>query len=313
MTTVPLGTTRAAVSAMALGTAYFGTTVSEDAAFAVLDAYVATGGTFIDTANMYAGWVPGGRGGESEAVVGRWMKDRRNRFRLFVATKVGLPYDGVAEGLRAATIREECERSLKRLGVEQIDLYYTHRDDRATPAEEFMAALDGLVRQGKVRHLGASNITAWRLVECNWIARTRGLAEYACLQQRFTYLRPRPNVDFAPQVPVTEEMLDCLRAHGMPLVCYGPLLKGTIDHPTKPLDPRYAWADTDARLAALRAVVAEVGATANQTILAWMLRLSPRVIPLFSASRPGQVRENLAALNVRLTNEQMARLNQSGV
>lgn len=313
MTTVPLGQTRASVSAMALGTAYFGTTVSEDAAFSVLDAYVEAGGTFIDTANMYAGWVPGGQGGESEALIGRWMKQRRNRFKLLLSTKVGLPYTGVAQGLRASTIRDECEKSLTRLGVEHVDLYFTHRDDRETPIEEFMAALDGLVRQGKAKYLGASNITPWRLIEANWVARTRGLAEYVCVQQRFTYLRMKPNVQLDQQVPVSDEMLDCLRSHNLPLMCYGPLLKGTIDNPNKPLDPRYVWADTDARLAALRDVAREVGASVNNVIFAWMMRISPRCIPLFSASKPEQVKENLAAMNVKLSNEQMARLNEAGM
>jgi aryl-alcohol dehydrogenase-like predicted oxidoreductase len=224
-----------------------------------------------------------------------------------------LPYTGVPQGLRAQTIREECERSLRRLGVEQIDLYFTHRDDRETPTEEFMMALDALVREGKVKYIGASNITAWRLVEANWVARSRGLAEYCCVQQRFTYLRMRPNVHMEQQVAVGEEMLDCLRSHGMPLMCYGPLLKGTIENRDKPLDPRYTWPDTDARLAALREVADELSVHPNKVVLAWLTRISPRCIPLFSASKPEQVRENLSAMNVKLTNEHVARLNEAGL
>jgi len=143
---VKLGKSHLEVSALAMGSDLIGSKIDRDTAFKLFDFYSENGGTFIDTANMYACWLPGCAGGESETTIGAWMKDRRNRDRMVISSKLAFDYPGCEGGLSAAEIQRECDKSLKRLGTDRIDLYYAHRDDRAIPLEETMKALDGLVK-----------------------------------------------------------------------------------------------------------------------------------------------------------------------
>lgn len=314
MRTLPLGNTGVDVSALCLGAMYFGTRQDERASYGLLDQYVAAGGSFIDTANIYAHWVEGYWGGESETVLGRWMQARSNRNELFLASKVGFELPGVERGLRAAQIEAECEKSLRRLGVETIDLYYAHVDDRKTPLEETMAAFDRLVTAGKVRFIGASNYRAWRLEQAHWVAKTNNWPAFCCVQQRYTYLRPKPGADFDPQLFANEDLLDYARArrHDFTLLAYSALLGGAYARDDRPVPEQHAGPDTDARLRALREVAEEVGATVNQVVLAWMLRSDPPVLPLIAASSEAQLAENIGALDVKLSADQMQRLNEAG-
>jgi len=148
---------------MGLGTMYFGSRVDERASFDILDCYVAHGGTFLDSANKYASWVPGFQGGESECLIGRWMKDHGNRHQLFITSKVGFPYDNIPRSLKKETIVSECEKSLTRMGVDAIDLFFAHAFDEATLPEETMEAFYQLIKSGKIRFAGASNYYAWQL------------------------------------------------------------------------------------------------------------------------------------------------------
>ena len=157
-----LGRTGLRVSALCLGGNTFGWTTDRDASFAVLDRYAEAGGNFIDTADSYSSWIDGHRGGESETLIGEWLARGPRRDGLIVATKVGSGAEDVPPGLGRKQVIDGCEASLRRLGVERIDLYFAHRDDPSTPLEETLAAFDELVRSGKVRHLGASNYRAQR-------------------------------------------------------------------------------------------------------------------------------------------------------
>jgi aryl-alcohol dehydrogenase-like predicted oxidoreductase len=148
METQKLGKTGVDVSALCLGAMYFGTRNDQATSYRVLDKYVEAGGTFIDTANIYAHWVKGFKGGESETLLGEWMQGRGNRDKLFIASKVGFGYPGVPVGLRANQIEEECNKSLRYLKIDTIDLYYAHVDDRKTPLEETLEAFDKLVKAG---------------------------------------------------------------------------------------------------------------------------------------------------------------------
>lgn len=168
---------------LCLGGNVFGWTADEGESFAVLDAYAAAGGNFIDTADAYSSWVPGHSGGESESIIGRWLALRGLRGRIVVATKVGM-LKGL-EGLAPATIRAAAEASLRRLGVDRIDLYYAHKDDEKTPLEETLRAFDELVRTGKVRYIAASNYTAPRLAEALQISAREGLARFVGLQPHY--------------------------------------------------------------------------------------------------------------------------------
>jgi aryl-alcohol dehydrogenase-like predicted oxidoreductase len=311
MRTVPLGDTDVRVSAFCLGTMYFGSRTDRETSYRLLDRYVEAGGSFLDTANIYARWVPGFKGGESETLLGEWMRERGNRSQTFVATKVGFQYPGVERGLRVHQIEAECEKSLQRLGVDAIDLYYAHVDDRDTPMEETMEAFDRLVRAGKVRLIGASNFLAWRLEEARWVSQTRGWAEYCCIQQRHSYIRPKPGASFAPQIATNDDLLDYCRVRDVTMLAYSPLLSGACTRTDRAFSEQYLGPDTDVRMAVLNAVAAEVGATANQVVLAWMVQSDPPVIPLVAASTVEQMEENLRALEVALGPEQMARLNQA--
>jgi aryl-alcohol dehydrogenase-like predicted oxidoreductase len=302
MREIDLGDSGARVSALCLGTMFFGTTVDEATSFRLLDRYHEVGGRFIDTADIYAFWVEGGEGGESESLIGRWMRERGNRDELFLATKVGA---APGDALSAATIRRGAEDSLRRLGTDRIDLFYAHADDRSTPLEETVGGFGELVADGTARHLGCSNTMAWRIERARAIARA---GRYCCVQQRHSYLRPRPGADFEGQLPSSDELLDYCAAEGVGLLAYAALLGGAYTRADRPVPAGYAGPEADARLAALRAVAEETGATPNQVVLAWMLQGTPPAIPLIGASGEAQLEENLAALDVDLSEDQLARL-----
>jgi aryl-alcohol dehydrogenase-like predicted oxidoreductase len=311
MKTLSLGKTGVEVSAFCLGAMYFGSRTDNENSYQILDRYVEAGGAFLDTANIYARWVPGYVGGESETVLGEWMRERKNRAQMFIASKVGFDYPGVERGLRAQQVVAECEKSRERLGIDTIDLYYAHRDDRNTPMEETLEAYDRLIEAGKVRFIGASNFLAWRLEEAHWVSQTHGWAEYCCVQQRYSYIRPKPGASFDPQTAANDDLLDYCRTRGMRLLAYSPLLGGAYTRADRAFADQYLGPDTDARVEALRAVAEETGATANQIVLAWMVQSDPGVIPLVGASTVEQLQEDLGAQDVKLSTEQMARLNDA--
>lgn len=177
-----LGRSGLHVSTLVLGGNVFGWTIDQPAAFAVLDAYVAAGGNCLDTADGYSIWVPGNQGGESETIIGAWMKSRGNRDRIVVATKVGWELSPTKKGLSRSYILQAVEGSLTRLQTDYIDLYQSHRDDPATTPEETLEAYRELVRAGKVRVIGASNFGADRLAASLEVSRERGYPRYESLQ-----------------------------------------------------------------------------------------------------------------------------------
>lgn len=187
------------VSALCLGTMHFGTTVDEDSAFAILDRFIEAGGTFIDTANTYAFWVPGCTGAESEELLGRWVTSRRARDQVVLATKVGaLPdppgadWPEHAEGLSRRVVRDQTAASMRRLGVDHLDVCYAHIEDRRTPLADTVDTFASLVADGMARVVGCSNHAAWRVASAREIARAAGVPGFTCVQQRHTYLRQFP-------------------------------------------------------------------------------------------------------------------------
>ncbi|MCC7204785.1 MAG: aldo/keto reductase [Phycisphaeraceae bacterium] len=313
MKTLELGNTGVKVSALCLGTMNFGTRNSKELSYELLDQYVAAGGSFLDTANCYSWWNPPGKGGESESLLGQWLKDRKLQGKMFIATKVGFTYPPVPTSLKPALILQECDKSLNRLGVDAIDLYYAHRDDTDTPQEESLAAFDKLIKAGKIRLIGASNFLAWRMEQARWVSSTRKLANYCCVQQRFTYLRANSNADFSPQRNASSELVEWCALNGLTFLAYSPLLSGAYTRQDRKFSPQYQSPDSDARLAALRSVAHEVSATPNQVIYAWMLAQPSPIIPLMAAGSADQMKENLAAPDVKLTAEQVKRLDDAGV
>jgi aryl-alcohol dehydrogenase-like predicted oxidoreductase len=306
---------------IALGTIPFGTTVSTRDTFAILDRFVDAGGTMLDTANNYPFWYDGCTGDESEATIGAWFAARGNavRDRITLGTKVGarprVPGDRTlesAEGLSAGTIKAAAEQSLRRLGTDRIDLYWAHIEDRAVPLEETGGAFGELVRAGKVREIGASNLPAWRLERARGLAAALGWAPYTHVQLRHTYLRPRPGVPLpeSGHVLATDEMLGYVREQpDLTLWAYNTLMAGSYVRPDRPLGPAYDHPGTEARLAALHEVAKERDLTLNQVVLAWVL--ADRVVPIVGVSTMDQLEEAIEASAVRLDDETLTRLNSA--
>jgi aryl-alcohol dehydrogenase-like predicted oxidoreductase len=295
-----------------MGTDVLGSKIDQDTTFSLLDYYFNEGGNFIDTGNFYASWLPGCSGGESETVIGAWMKARGNRDAVVISSKLAFDYPGCEGGLSAHEIERECEKSLKRLQTDRLDLYYAHRDDRDVPQEETMSAFDRLIKAGKVRALGASNVAVWRIAAANMIAKVDNLTPYSVVQQRYTYLRPRNGADFGPQIVIGSELRDFAFTEGVALIAYSVLLQGAYSRTERDLPVQFVGTDSDDRLKALSDVSAEVGCSVNQIIIAWMRQSNPSVLPIIAGSKIGQLKENIAALNVILTAEQMHALNTAG-
>jgi aryl-alcohol dehydrogenase-like predicted oxidoreductase len=312
MRKLKLGTSDVEVSALCFGTDLIGSRIDRQTSFRLLDLFHENGGTFVDTGNFYAAWLPGCKGGESETTIGSWMKERGNRHEVAIASKIGFDYPGCQGGLSAAEIERECEKSLQRLATDRLDLYYAHRDDPETPLEETMEAFDRLIRAGKTRAIGASNLRAWRIAEANAVARDHGWARYTVVEQRHTYLRPRHGADFGPQVCINEDLKGYCRSRGITLIAYSTLLQGAYTRPDRPVPAQYAGPDAEVRLEALRGVADETGATLNQIVVAWLLQSDPPILPIIAGSQPGQVIENIGALKVRLSEDQIRRLDTAG-
>jgi len=312
MKKVVLGNTNETVSAFCLGAMHFGTKVPKETAFTLLDLYCDKGGMFIDTANCYTHWDENGRGGESEELLGEWFASRGNRKDIFIATKVGSPYTGVEAGLQKERIISECEKSLKRLGIETIDLYYAHRDTRHVPLEETLEAFDSLVKSGKVKHIAVSNYMPWRIQKALDISESKKLAAYSCVQFRYSYLRQNESGSHSVHLYVDRNMIDFLQQTRMPLIAFSPLLRGAFTNSEKKIPEVFIGPDSDLRMETLRKCAQEVGATPNQVLLAWLAKRPFQTIPLFSASTEAQLKENLGAADLELSDEILERLNTAG-
>jgi aryl-alcohol dehydrogenase-like predicted oxidoreductase len=307
---------RLTVSGLCLGTMYFGYRTDEETAFAILDRFREAGGTFLDTANNYGQWH--GEAGESERVIGRWLRSRKAAADMVIATKVGarttVPGDPDSrhwQGLGGDTIRADAQTSLRNLGIDRIDLYYAHIDDRSTPLAETVGAFGELARAGTVRLLGASNTATWRIERARALAEAAGVPAYSCVQEEYTYLLPHPGPG---QVSIAgEELLDYAAAEQLTVLAYSPLLAGAYARPHQPVRAAYDHAGNEPRRAALRTVAAELGVTQNQVVLAWLMhRRQPRVIPIPGASSVEQLDEILAASELKLDPDVVDGLDTAG-
>ena len=314
-----LGHTGEQVSALCLGCLQFGSRDDQQLSYSILDAYVEAGGRFLDTANNYVFWREGCYGGESEKMLGQWMAERKNRDDIFLATKVGAKpsfkggnFDD-AEGLSASVIERAVEESLENLRTDHIDLYYAHIDDRKTPLEETLEAFDGLVRSGKVRHIACSNYKPWRVSEAHSISKRLNLARFCAIQQWDTYLRLNVCEDLGIQEFMSDELIDYARTKkDFSLITYGPLLWGSYAYTNRQVPVKFQSDSNYRRLAALYKVAAEIQATPNQVVLAWLMQQNPVRIPITAVGSVKQLRENLGALELILSNEHMQLLDDAG-
>lgn len=293
-----LGHTDVMVSEMGLGCMSFGPRISEAEFFKRMNDYVELGGNFFDTANIY-GRSPDGKSeaGESERIIGRWLKETGKRQDIVLASKVGFPYPGIAYGTTRKQIREECEKTLEKLQTDYLDLYYLHTDDFNAPMEESLEALQELIQEGKVRHIGASNFSAWRLERSLAICREHNWEPFCCVQQRHSYLRPKQDSVFGQQKYVDLEMREFLKDTGMTLIAYCPLIKGAYVQ-DKGFPGQYISEDSRIRLQTVREISEESGISVVQLVYYWLMHTDPSAIPLVSSSTDEQFRESMKTLEI---------------
>jgi aryl-alcohol dehydrogenase-like predicted oxidoreductase len=295
---------------LVLGGNVFGWTANEKESFAVLDAYAAAGGNFVDTADVYSAWAPGNSGGESEMMLGKWLEQRKMRDRIVVATKVGMHPQ--LKGLSAKTIRSAAENSLKRLRTDYIDIYYAHVDDQNTALEETLGAFDSLVRQGKVRYIAASNYTASRLAEALAVSDREGFARYVALQQHYNLLE-RDKYEGELATVVSREGLASFPYFALA----SGFLTGKYRSEAKVESQRSEKAGAYLNEKGLRvlAVLDKVAAVHNEAVatiaLAWLAAQPTVAAPIASARVPEQLPPLLRIGNVRLSAADLQALNEA--
>jgi aryl-alcohol dehydrogenase-like predicted oxidoreductase len=309
----PLGRSGLACAPLAFGGNVFGWTADEATSFRLLDTFVDAGFNLVDTADVYSRWAPGHQGGESEAVIGRWLKATGKRHRVLIATKVGKPMGEEGSGrsgLSRRWIRQAVHDSLTRLQTDVIDLYQSHDDDTGTPLEETLAAFDELVREGKVRAIGASNHSAARLEAALAVSAREGLVRYETLQPHYNLVERR----------VFEDALQGVcAAHGLGVINFFGLARGFLTGKYRSeadLGQSVRGGGVKAYLnrrglgilAALDAVAAELCATPAQVALAWQMAQPTIAAPIASATRVAQLQELLGAARLVLTPAQHAAL-----
>lgn len=305
-----LGTSGLSIRPFMLGGNVFGMTAGRDASFAVLDRFVENGGGMIDTADVYSAWVPGHKGGESESMMGAWLKASGARDRVTIATKVGM----MPGGLKPDRIRDAVQGSLGRLGIDTIDLYFAHKDDPDVPLDEVLGAFAELLDAGTVRAIGASNYSAARLAEALRVADDKGLP-------RFTVMQPELNLLDRGQYQGA--LQDLCIAEGIGVVTYFSLASGYLSGKYRSIDdigrsargPRvkpYVEGKGPAMLAAMDAVAAETGATLSQIALAWVAAQPGVTAPIASATGAAQLDEIMGSIDVVLSDDQLATLTAAG-
>jgi aryl-alcohol dehydrogenase-like predicted oxidoreductase len=308
-----LGRSDLHLAPLVLGTNVFGWNVDEKPSFAILDAFIDAGFNAIDTADSYSVWVPGHKGGESETIIGNWLKRSGKRDKVVIATKLGEDM-GEGRSLKGDYVLRACEASLKRLQTDRIDLYQTHFDDEVTPVEETLGAYAKLIAQGKVRAIGASNLSPQRLKASFEASKRLGLPRYESLQPLYNLSdRKEFETEYAPIV----------RAEGIGVINYYALAAGFLTGKYRSLDEamkhpsrggrlkRYADARGFRILDAMRAVAARHAATPAQIALAWLMAQPLITAPIASATNLSQLDEIMKAPAVKLSTDDLAALDKA--
>jgi aryl-alcohol dehydrogenase-like predicted oxidoreductase len=313
---IALGDSDVQVFPINLGGNVFGWTADEASSFDVLDAYVAAGGNFIDTADVYSAFAPGNVGGESETIIGKWMKSRGNRDDIVIATKVGLL--GGYEGTSRENVRKAVDESLKRLGTDHIDLYYAHRDFTDRPVEEAVEALNEQVELGKVRHIGASNFSGQRLEQALRFSESENLAKYVAIQNQYSLVE-RDDVEGSDGGPT---VADVALAESVSVMPYFSLASGFLTGKYRDGGPAVdsqrasgasKYLDDRGRriLAALDEVAAAHDASVTSVSLAWLLAQPSVGTPIASARTTQQLPDLIAAASLSLSSEEVAALSDA--
>jgi aryl-alcohol dehydrogenase-like predicted oxidoreductase len=308
-----LGKTGLEIAPLVLGGNVFGWTIDQATSFQLLDAFVAAGFNSVDTADMYSKWVPGHTGGESETIIGEWLKRRGNRSKVIIATKVGLDMGDGNKGLGRAHILRSAENSLRRLQTDYIDLYQSHTDDQDTPMEETLAAFGELLKQGKVRAIGASNHKGPRLAESLEISTKSGLPAYQTLQ---------PNYSLIERTEYETNLEPICEKAGLGVINYFPLAAGFLTGKYRSESDvagkararnvsQYLNERGFRVLAALDQVAKKYNATPAGVSLAWLLARPSITAPIVSATSVEQLKDLFVSVNLALDKDSIALLNQA--
>jgi aryl-alcohol dehydrogenase-like predicted oxidoreductase len=308
-----LGATQYETVPLMLGGNVFGWTADKETSFAVLDAFVERGGSMIDTADVYSAWVSGHKGGESESVIGEWLRRSGKRDRVIIATKVGmLPGEG-GDKLAPARIAAACEASLQRLGTDHIDVYFAHQDDPDTPQDAVLEAFGRLIDAGKVRVIGASNFHAARLKSALDVAREKGLPHYHVLE---------PEYNLISRTKFEGELQDLAIEHNIAVTPYYGLASGFLTGKYrskadlgKSVRGGRMGELVDTRMGvieAMDAVAAETGASLAQIALAWLAAQPGVTAPIASATSVAQLEDLMGSVDLELSREQLDRLTAAG-
>ncbi|WP_243367785.1 aldo/keto reductase [Microvirga solisilvae] len=308
-----LGRSDLLVSPLCLGGNVFGWTADEATSFKLLDAYAGEGLNFIDTADVYSTWVPGNTGGESETIIGKWMKARGNRDKLIVATKVGSEMAPDKKGLSRSYIRSAVEASLQRLQTDYIDLYQSHRDDTETPQQETLETYAELIREGKVRAIGASNFTAARLEEALEISERLGLPRYESVQQKYN-LYDREEYESGLEPLCRQQEIGNIPYYGLASGFLTGKYRSEADFGKSPRGGRmsaYLNGRGKKILAALDEVSARKSANPAQVALAWLMARPGLTAPIASATSLEQMKDLVASTKLQLDTADIDLLDQA--
>ena len=305
-----LGNSGLAIAPLIFGGNVFGWTADEATSFKLLDAFLAAGFDCIDTADVYSKWVPGHRGGESEAIVGNWLKARGNRDKVVIATKVGMEMPGIGQGLRRDYIMARVEESLKRLQTDYIDLYQSHCDDKEAPLEETLGAYQRLIEQGKVRAIGASNYEAPRLEAALKTSAEHKLPRYDTLQPLYN-LSDRAGFESALQGLCVKANVGVIPYYALAAGFLTGKYRSEADFAKSPRGGRMpGYLDQRGRriLAALDTVAARYQATPAQVALAWLRNRPAIAAPIASATSLSQLDELVRGIRLTLDAAAVAEL-----
>jgi len=308
-----LGRSGISIAPLMLGGNVFGWTADQDKSFAILDAFVAGGFNAIDTANVYSRWVPGHTGGESEAVIGDWLKARGGRDKVVIATKLGMDMGDDNKGLSAAYIVKAVEESLQRLQTDYIDLYQSHTDDAATPQAETLEAYAKLIKAGKVRAIGASNYSAERLAEALKVSKDAGLPRYETLQPLYN-LTDRAGFEGALQDLCVKEDVGVIPFYGLASGFLTGKYRSESDFGKSPRGrgmARYLNDRGHKILDALDAVAGAHKTTAAKVALAWLMAQPAIAAPIASATSVEQLHDIMGAASLSLNAGDLKALNEA--
>lgn len=312
MQTRQLGRSPLSIAPLVFGGNVFGWSADEARSFELLDAFVDGGGNLVDTADVYSAWVPGNQGGESETIIGKWLKKSGKRDRVLLATKVAKWAEH--PGLSPMNIHAAVEGSLKRLQTDHIDLYFAHEDDASVPMHDTLGEFGRLIEQGKVRAIGASNFKADRLADALAVSKEHGLPRYECLQ---------PEYNLVARAGYEAELELLVRQEGLGVVCYYALASGFLSGKYRSAADlakssarggaakRYLNPHGLRVLDALDAVAAAHHATPAQVALAWLIARPGITAPIASATSVAQLAEIMGALSLTLQADEIATLDQA--